>query len=87
MNGIIERLRAWPASEGDALSAGFVGGMMSEAADTITELLAALETALPTGISLKNRNIPDSMNAPINATMGELRQIHAAIAKAKGGAA
>ena len=46
MSDLVERLKAWPAAEqGDALSAGFVGGMMTEAADRISLLMDALKLA------------------------------------------
>lgn len=81
---IVERLLAWPASEGDALSAGFVGGMMTEAADTITDLLAALE---PFANHRVHKNEVGDHKVLVGATVAQVRQAQLEIAKAKGGAA
>lgn len=97
---IVERLQAlhvWPQFVADAHADVIsprqgqglydVGNVATEAADTITDLLAACELAIPEGFCLDNPNVPDSVIVPLDFTMGELRQIAAAIAKAKGGAA
>jgi hypothetical protein len=46
------------------------------------ELLDACKSAMPKGICLTNKNIPDSTVIPVDFTVGELRKIAAAIAKA-----
>lgn len=46
------------------------------------ELLEALELTLPRNLCLTNANIPDDQPIPLEFTMGELRKIAAAIAKA-----
>lgn len=46
------------------------------------ELLSAAKLALPSGVCLTNPNVPDDTVIPVDFTMGELRQIAAAIAKA-----
>jgi len=43
-------------------------------------LREALEVMIPKGICLTNKNIPDSMTVPLETTMGELRQMVAALA-------
>lgn len=50
------------------------------------ELLAALESMMPKGICLTNRNVPDNTVVPIEATvtMGRLRELSALIARANG---
>lgn len=48
------------------------------------ELLAACESAIPEGVCLTNPNIPDDTAIPIDCTMGDLRKLAAAIAKARG---
>jgi len=48
------------------------------------QLLAAAKRALPARVCLTNTHIPDSAEIPLVATMGDLRQIAAAIAKAEG---
>lgn len=48
------------------------------------DLLAGCKLAIPSGVSLTNGNIPDHVTVPLDFTMGELRQIAAAIAKAEG---
>jgi hypothetical protein len=48
------------------------------------ELLAAAKECLPLNIALNNPNVPDTMVVPMDATMGELRRLAAAIAKATG---
>jgi hypothetical protein len=60
--GLVESLRAWPAVEaGDALSAGFVSGKMTEAelntraADTLESLAAENERLTEENADLRNR--------------------------------
>lgn len=48
------------------------------------DLLAAARLALPSGVCLTNPNVPDDIIIPVDFTMGELRQIAAAITKATG---
>lgn len=47
------------------------------------ELLEALESAMPKGVSMDNSNIPDGWKVPVDFTMGELRAMAATIAKVK----
>jgi hypothetical protein len=54
-----------------------------EREDVTLELLEALKVAVPAGVATDNRNIPDSQIIPLDFTMGELRRIAAAIAKAE----
>lgn len=54
--------------------------LLSSAAD----LLAVAREMLPRNLCLTNANIPDSTVVPLDVTMGELRKIAAAIAKATG---
>lgn len=49
------------------------------------DLLAVAKDMLPRNLCLTNQNISDGTVVPLEATMGELRRIAAAIAKAKGG--
>lgn len=49
------------------------------------ELLAACLEAIPANLCLDNPNIPDDQVIPLDFTMGELRRIAAAVAKATGG--
>jgi hypothetical protein len=49
------------------------------------ELLAALKSVLPKNVCLTNRNVPDRSEVEFTITMGELRAIAAAIAKAEAG--
>jgi hypothetical protein len=46
------------------------------------ELLDACKSMIPSNMSLGNKNIPDHMTVPLETTMGDLRKIAAAIAKA-----
>jgi hypothetical protein len=46
------------------------------------ELLGVAKRLFPKGIATNNRNIPDSQIIPVDVTMGELRMLAAAIAKA-----
>ena len=48
------------------------------------DLLEACQLAIPSGLCLTNRNIPDDFNVALDCTMGDLRKIAAAIAKATG---
>ena len=48
------------------------------------ELLKAAKAFVPAGVSLSNHNVPDDTVIPLDATIGELRKIAAAIAKAEG---
>lgn len=48
------------------------------------ELLTTCESMIPARCCLTNPNIPDSTVVPMEATMGELRALAAAIAKARG---
>lgn len=43
-------------------------------------LRGALELAMPVGVCLTNRNIPDSTTVPLEISMGDLRIIRAALA-------
>jgi hypothetical protein len=79
---IVERLRV----EFDQWTPDPTFDARIEASSTIEDLLAALGDVLPRNLCLTNRNIPDSTIVPLETTMGELRQIAASIAKAKGGA-
>lgn len=55
------------------------------AAAAAPELLAACRDMLPRNVCLTNSNVRDDVVVPLDATMGELRRIAAAIAKATGG--
>jgi hypothetical protein len=46
------------------------------------DLLEALQGCLPRNVCLTNANIPDDTILPMDVTMGSLRKISAAIAKA-----
>lgn len=48
------------------------------------DLLAVAEEMLPQNLCLTNANVPDSTVVPLDVTMGELRRIAAAVAKARG---
>lgn len=48
------------------------------------DLLTVAQNMLPRNVCLTNSNIPDSTVVPLEATMGELRAVAAAIAKATG---
>jgi hypothetical protein len=48
------------------------------------ELYAACELAIPNEVCLTNRNIPDGLKVALDCTMGDLRKIAAALAKARG---
>jgi len=48
------------------------------------ELYAACEMMVPTNVALGNRNVPDSTVLSLEVTMGELRAVRAALAKARG---
>lgn len=61
--------------------------VMTRGADTVADLLAACQSAIPKNVATDNRNIPDDQLIPLDFTMGELRRIQAAIAKALGSAA
>lgn len=50
------------------------------------QLLEACESAIPKGVCLTNRNIPDDFTVSLDCTMGDLRKLAAAIAKARGDA-
>lgn len=50
------------------------------------KLVEALELALPSNLCLTNKGIADSVVVSIDATMGDLRQIAAALAAAQPGA-
>ena len=52
--------------------------------NTHDALVKALEGCIPSGVCLSNSNIPDDTIVPIDATMGELRAVAAALALAKG---
>jgi len=63
-------------------SAPVSGGGGDRLRDAAPDLLEAAKLALPSGVCLTNSNIPDSTTIPLDATMGDLRRIAAAIAKA-----
>lgn len=46
------------------------------------ELLEACKLAIPSGVCLTNKNVADSTIVSLDCTMGDLRKIAAAIAKA-----
>ncbi|WP_299010023.1 hypothetical protein [uncultured Caulobacter sp.] len=46
------------------------------------DLLSACQSVIPKNLATDNRNIPDDQIIPLDFTMGELRRIAAAIAKA-----
>jgi len=48
------------------------------------DLLAACQQFVPTGVATNNTNVPDNLAIPLDVTMGELRKLSAAIAKALG---
>ena len=48
------------------------------------EMQAALKLCLPPNVCLTNRNVPDHWVVPLECTMGDLRQIAAALAKSEG---
>ena len=52
--------------------------------NTHDALVKALEGCIPSGVCLTNSNMPDDTIVPIDATMGELRAVAAALALAKG---
>jgi len=52
--------------------------------DAAPELLAICQKLMPTRVCITNPNVPDSFVVPIDVTMGELRQLSAALAKALG---
>jgi hypothetical protein len=76
---IVTELREAAADWGDS----GMGNRLTRAADTIEALLGALEGTLPKRVCLTNRNIRDDMVVPLETTMGELRKVAAAIAKAR----
>jgi hypothetical protein len=45
-------------------------------------MLAACQAVMPIGIDTENPNIPDDQVIPLDVTMGELRQLRAAITQA-----
>ena len=47
----------------------------------IAELVALLREFMPAGVSLTNKNVPDTVTLPLDITMGELRKLSAALAK------
>ncbi len=51
---------------------------------TAPDMLAACESVIPKGVCLTNKNIPDDFTVSLDCTMGDLRNIAAAIAKARG---
>jgi hypothetical protein len=48
------------------------------------ELYETLADVLPRNVCLTNKNVPDSTVVPLDCTMGDLRRISAALAKARG---
>lgn len=48
------------------------------------ELLAVCRAMIPRNICLNNGNVRDDLVVPLDVTMGELRRVAAAIAKAEG---
>ena len=52
--------------------------------DAATDMLAALNELMPTGVCLTNANIGDSVVIPCDVQIGTLRRAAAAIAKATG---
>jgi hypothetical protein len=75
--------------EADALVAMTFGATPKEAAQlarqisAFPQMLAALKLCLPPNVCLTNRNVPDHWVVPLECTMGDLRQIAAAIAAAE----
>ncbi|ALC13807.1 hypothetical protein LH20_17760 [Sphingopyxis sp. 113P3] len=47
------------------------------------DLLRAAESMIPTNLCLTNSNVRDDVVVPLECTMGDLRQVAAAIAKAR----
>lgn len=75
MAGISVRISAPDVSESEAIANA---RLIAAAPD----LLAACRMALPLNLETANPNIPDSAEVPCLFTMGELRAIRTAIAKA-----
>lgn len=48
------------------------------------DLLEACKRAIPSGVCLTNNNVPDDFTVALDCTMGDLRFIAAAIARATG---
>lgn len=48
------------------------------------DLYKACESVIPSGVCLTNRNIPDDFTVALDCTMGDLRKMAAALAKARG---
>lgn len=48
------------------------------------ELLEACQRFMPKGVAIGNGNVPDDLIIPLDVTMGELRKLETAIAKATG---
>ena len=67
---------------------GMSGRTFAEAADTARlisaapDMLEVLQELIPSTINTANYNVTDEMIVPLDFTMGELRKIAAAIAKA-----
>lgn len=67
------------ATESDA---GEVGQAIDKVCECVPELVAALQLVIPVNVCVTNTNVHDSTVVHLEAPMGELRQIAAAIAKA-----
>ena len=72
-----ERRISWKEAEANA-------ARIVHCVNTHDALVKALEGCIPSGVCLSNSNIPDDTIVPIDATMGELRAVAAALALAKG---
>lgn len=56
--------------------------LRAAALDEVERLRRALVLAMPVGVCLTNKNIPDSTTVPLEITMGDLRIIRAALGDA-----
>ncbi len=72
------------ASVATRFEVGRAVGLMARAIDNVSVLLEAGEQFIPGGIAIGNGNVPDDLVIPLDVTIGELRKLEAAIAKARG---
>lgn len=69
------------AADGDDEEEGYGNALLIGAAP---DLLGVAREMLPRNLCLTNKNIPDDTIVPLECTMGDLRKVAAAIAKATG---
>lgn len=83
-----------PASANDCRAVAAVVSNMREPSEVAAnaflvagapDLLAVAREMLPRNLCLTNPNVPDDTVVPLECTMGDLRKVAAAIAKATGG--